>query len=115
MSLLDKKTMNEIKYYLPTAKTCLQLANFFSIFADPTRLKIISALSISPMCVTDIASALNINQTTLSHQLKLLRDAKIVKYERQGKILFYSIFNSLVNQLLLFGVDFISADEEQLS
>lgn len=111
MSLLDKKTMNEIKYYLPTAKTCMQLGNFFSVFADPTRLRIISALAISPMCVTDMASALAINQTTLSHQLKLLRDADVVRFDRQGKVLFYSIANSLINQLLLFGVEYISEDE----
>ena len=67
----------------------------------------LSALAISDMCVTDLAVVLNLNQTTVSHQLRLLRDLGAVKYKRQGKILFYSLKNDLISEVLLKGVEFL--------
>ena len=55
----------------------------------------------------DISKTLNINQTTVSHQLRLLRDNGVVKYKRQGKIVFYSLKNDLINEVLLKGVEFL--------
>jgi len=89
--LLDKKTENIVRQYLPNSVSLANLSRFFSALGDPTRLKIISALSISPMCVTDLAEVLCINQTTLSHQLNTLRNTGCVECKRQGKISFYSI------------------------
>lgn len=80
---------------------------FFSIFADPTRVKMLSALAISEMCVTDLSRVLEINQTTVSHQLRLLKNLGIVKSERSGKIIFYSLVNDTVNDVMLKGVEFL--------
>ena len=65
-----RKKQRDINYYMPEKNVLEDLANFFSIFADATRIKILSALSVSEMCVNDIASVLELNQTTVSHQLK---------------------------------------------
>ena len=110
LMILDEKTLQNLQYYMPENKVLQQLANFFSIFSDSTRLKILSALAVSEMCVNDIAVSLNINQTTVSHQLKLLKSIGAVKDQREGKIIFYSIANKTINDVMLNGVDYLSQD-----
>lgn len=105
--LLDKRTKSLIDDYVPTNEMLLDLVNFFSIFSDVTRLKIISALAISEMCVTDISRTLMINQTTVSHQLRLLKNYNAVITRRDGKIIFYSLKHELLNDVLLKGVEFL--------
>ena len=107
MLLLDKRTQNLIEDYMPSMDIISDLSCFFSVFADETRLKILSALSISEMCVTDLALVLEINQTTISHQLRILKNLSIVKIRRQGKVIFYSLRNELLNEILLKGVEFL--------
>ena len=67
----------------------------------------LSALAISEMCVTDISIMLKLNQTTVSHQLRLLKDLGAVKSRRQGKIIFYSLKSEMINEVLLKGVEFL--------
>ena len=74
---------------------------------DATRNKIICALCISEMCVSDLSRILGINQTTCSHQLRLLRAADIVTQRRDGKIIYYSLKNRKIENVLLAGVDFL--------
>ena len=105
--LLDKKTQGMIESYVPSDEILEELGSFFSLFSDLTRLRMISALAISEMCVTDLSSLLNINQTTVSHQLKTLRDIGAVKYRREGKIILYSLRNDIINDVLLKGVEFL--------
>ena len=105
--LLDEKKQRDINYYMPEENVLESLANFFSIFADATRIKILSALSVSEMCVNDIANILELNQTTVSHQLKSLKTVGAVKYRRDGKIIFYSIADNVINDCLLNGVNYI--------
>ena len=105
--LLDKKTQGLIESYVPSDEILEELVSFFSLFSDLTRLRMISALAISEMCVTDLSSLLNINQTTVSHQLKTLRDIGAVKYRREGKIILYSLRNDIINEVLLKGVEFL--------
>ena len=105
--LLDKKTQSMIENYLPSDEILEELVTFFSLFSDLTRLRMISALAISEMCVTDISSLLCVNQTTVSHQLKTLRDIGAVKYRRDGKIILYSLKNDVINEVLLKGVEFL--------
>lgn len=106
--LLDEKKQRAIHYYMPKENTLHSLANFFSVFADATRIKILSALSISEMCVNDIANILELNQTTVSHQLKSLKNIGVVKYRRDGKSIFYSISNNVINDCLLSGVEYLN-------
>ncbi|MCL2751622.1 MAG: metalloregulator ArsR/SmtB family transcription factor [Firmicutes bacterium] len=96
-----------IRDYMPPEKVLYDLVDYFSVFSDVTRIRIISALAISEMCVTDISQLLCINQTTVSHQLKTLKNESVVKMRRQGKVIFYSLANKKTNDLLLFGVEHI--------
>ncbi|MGN1213137.1 MAG: ArsR/SmtB family transcription factor [Christensenellales bacterium] len=105
--LLKEEIVKDVKYYLPEEKMCNKLANFFSMFSDSTRIKILSALAISEMCVNDISRILKINQTTVSHQLKLLKSTGTVKFRRDGKVIYYSISSKLINDCMLNGVDYL--------
>lgn len=104
---LDNQAVQSLEYYMPEVSVLQQMAEFFSVFSDSTRLKIISALSIREMCVNDISNSLKINQTTVSHQLKLLKQNNAVKDKREGKVIYYSIANPKINDILLNGVDFL--------
>lgn len=97
-----------VKEYIPDNRTLENISGFFGIFSDNTRLKIISILSLSSMCVGDIAYFLNCNQTTVSHQLGILRNAKIVTAVKNGKKIIYTLSNSHVEQLLEMGLIAIS-------
>lgn len=105
--LLDKRTQSLICDYVPTEDMINDLVKFFSIFSDATRLRMLSALAITEMCVTDISVILGINQTTVSHQLRLLKNLGAVRTRRQGKVIFYSLRNELLNDVLLKGVEFL--------
>ncbi len=105
--LLDKRTQSLVEDYVPEGEILDGIVCFFSIFADSTRVRILSALAITEMCVTDISRVLDINQTTVSHQLRLLKNVGIVKSMRCGKVIFYSLKNDTVNDVLLKGVEFL--------
>ena len=80
--LLDGRTRSLVEEYVPQGEILEGLVDFFSIFADGTRLRILSALAISELCVTDISRVLGINQTTVSHQLRYLKNVGIVQAAR---------------------------------
>ena len=105
--LLDRRTKDLVREYVPEGDVLDSITCFFSIFADPTRVRMLSALAISEMCVTDLSRVLEINQTTVSHQLRLLKNLGIVKCERFGKVISYSLVNDTVNDVMLKGVEFL--------
>ena len=105
--LLDKRTQSLVENYVPDGEVLDGLVCFFSVFADSTRVRILSALVISELCVTDISRVLDINQTTVSHQLRYLKNLGIVTCSRLGKVIFYSLKNEIVNDVLLKGVEFL--------
>lgn len=105
--LLDKRTQSLIEDYVPQGEILEGIVCFFSVFSDYTRVKILAALAISELCVTDLSKILSINQTTVSHQLRFLKSAGIVKSIRQGKIVFYSLTDERINDVLLKGIDFL--------
>ena len=107
MLLLDKRTQSLIEDYVPQGEILEGLVCFFSVFSDYTRVKILSALAISELCVTDLSLILEINQTTVSHQLRFLKSAGIVKCCRQGKIIFYSLTDDSINDVILKGIEFL--------
>ena len=101
------KVLDDMDCYLPDDVSVKRIARFFALLSDPSRVKLLSALTISPLCVTDNADILKMNQTTVSHQLRMLRDMDIVTCERQGKILKYKIANPKINEILLVGVEYL--------
>lgn len=105
--LLDRKLQTMVRDYVPSGEILDDLVCFFSMFSDYTRLRIISSLAVSEMCVSDLSNLLKLNQTTVSHQLRLLKNLNAVKTKRQGKVVFYSLRNDLIGDVLLKGVEYL--------
>ncbi|HHV65205.1 MAG TPA: helix-turn-helix transcriptional regulator [Peptococcaceae bacterium] len=76
---------------MPAEDTLTGLAELFKVFGDTTRIKILWALSESEMCVCDLAFLLNMTQSAISHQLRLLKQSRLVKNRKEGKVVFYSL------------------------
>ena len=86
----------------------MMLVDFYKLFSDVTRLKILYLLSMSEMCVCDISAALDMNQSTISHQLKTLRNSRLIRYRREGKVVYYSLDDEHIGQVLLQGMLHVS-------
>ena len=85
-------------------KDLLGLAEIFKLLGDFTRVRILQALSIEELCVCDISALLDLTQSAVSHQLRLLRAAKLVKFRKEGKIVFYSLDDDHVRNLFAQGL-----------
>ena len=104
---IDNLALENLKYYMPENDNLRQLADVFSLFSDVTRLKILSALSVTEMCVNDLSKYLQINQTTISHQLRYLKSYNLVIDKREGKSIKYSLATDFACKLLGEAVDYI--------
>lgn len=91
----------------PAEEVLYDLAELFKVFGDSTRIRILYALIESELCVGDIAQMLNLGQSAVSHQLKLLKDAKLVKFRREGKVIFYALNDDHVRTILNMGMEHI--------
>lgn len=89
-------------------ETSEQLALFFKIFGDGTRIKILSALESTEMCVCDLACTLNMTKSSISHQLAILKRSSLVKYRKEGKEVFYSLSDDHIKLILSMGLEHIS-------
>ena len=92
---------------MPGDETLYDLADLFRIFADSTRIKILYVLYESEMCVCDIAQLLGMTQSAISHQLRALKQSKLVKFRREGKTVFYSLADDHVVTILAQGMEHI--------
>lgn len=102
---INRITKDMIDMHLPNNDILDDLTYFYSVFCDNTRLKILISLSITQMCVNDLSEALQINQTTISHQLKILRSAGVVTATRKNKFIFYRITNKFISSIMINGID----------
>lgn len=92
---------------MPDEDTLYDLADLYKIFGDSTRIKIMYLLLKSEMCVCDIADVLNMNQSAISHQLRVLKQNKLVKNRREGKSVIYSLADQHVMSILSQGMEHI--------
>lgn len=93
---------------MPDDEILYDLAELFKIFGDSTRIKILYVLFESEMCVCDIAQLLGMTQSAISHQLRSLKQSKLVKYRREGKTVFYSLADSHVRSIMDQGMEHVA-------
>jgi len=93
---------------LPDDRTLYALAELFNLFGDTTRVKILCALFHSELCVGDIAELLDLTQSAASHQLRMLRNGKLVRFRREGKTVYYSLDDSHVVSIIGQGMDHVT-------
>lgn len=100
---VNLEKVEKIRINMPTDEFLFDMAELFKVFGDSTRMKIISALLDNELCVGEIASITNTTSSAISHQLRVLKQAKLVKYRREGKTIFYSLDDEHVRQLYELG------------
>ncbi|RQW06224.1 transcriptional regulator [candidate division KSB1 bacterium] len=105
---VQQDVYTQVMEKMPKDEMLYDLADFFKIFGDSTRIKILYALYSSEMCVQDLAEVLNMNQSAISHQLRILKQAGLVKYRKQGKYMIYSLDDEHVAQIITQGVAHLS-------
>lgn len=99
MEKIDIEKVNRIKKIMPSDDLLFEIAEVFKVFGDTTRMKIISALLESELCVGDIAEITNSTQSAISHQLRVLKQAKLVKFRKNGKTVNYSLDDEHISEL----------------
>ena len=91
LEAIHQDTVEMVKEKLPQEEILYDLGDFFKILGDTTRIKILSTLYQSEMCVCDIAVTLGMTQSAISHQLRVLKQGRLVKYRKEGKVVYYSL------------------------
>lgn len=104
---IHKEVVSKIEDSFPEDNVMCCLSDFFKLLGDNTRIKILYSLLNNELCVCDIAFALKMTISAISHQLKLLREANLVKTRREGKSIFYSLADEHVIKIIEFGMDHI--------
>ena len=92
---------------VPNKETMENIAELFKGFADATRVHILSLLAVEELCVTDIADKVNLSQSAISHQLRLLKQMQLIKFRREGKNILYSLADDHVKSILQMGVEHV--------
>lgn len=107
-NIIHEDIVVRVKDKLPAEETLYDLAELFKVFGDTTRIKIICALFESEMCVCDLSCLLNMTQSAISHQLRVLKSARLVKFRRKGKVVYYSLDDEHIKHIYDAGLNHIS-------
>ena len=105
---IHNDVVTDVRSKLPKEETLYDLAELFKVFGDSTRIKILCSLFEAEMCVCDISTTLNMSQSAVSHQLRVLKNAKLVKFRREGKVVYYSLDDDHVKHIFNEGLNQIS-------
>lgn len=108
---LHQNELYEAKKKEITTEMNRSLAEMFKVFADETRLRIICSLLNEELCVCDLCELLNLNQSTVSHQLQTLRTSKLVKYRKEGKQVYYTLEDEHIDAILRMAIAHIKEKE----
>ena len=108
VNIIHEDIVVRVKDKLPAEETLYDLAELFKVFGDTTRIKIICALFESEMCVCDLSCLLNMTQSAISHQLRVLKSARLVKFRREGKVVYYSLDDEHIKHIYDAGLNHIS-------
>ena len=103
-----EEIINRVQHQMPGEEELYDLAELFRIFGDSTRIRILYALYEGELCVCDLAQLLGMTQSAVSHQLRILKDAKLVRFRREGKSIFYALDDDHVRLILQVGMTHLS-------
>ncbi len=108
IDLADETAVREVKSKMLDNEIFLKISEDFKIFSDPTRVKILYALSQRELCVCDLASLLEMTHSAISHQLRIMRNSNLVKFKKVGKNVYYSLRDEHINIMLRMGIEHAS-------
>jgi ArsR family transcriptional regulator len=112
-NVIHQDKVDKVMEKMPSDRLAYKAADFFKIIGDKTRMKILLALFESELCVCDIAVLLDMNQSAISHQLRVLKQAELVKYRKDGRVVYYSLDDDHVKNILDQGLVHISHDHHK--
>ena len=110
-SAVHEHAVHEIEQGMPVEATMQNMADFYKVFGDLTRIKILCALSQSESCVCGLAEAIGMTQSAVSHQLRVLKQAKLVKNRRDGKTVYYSLADAHIQSILNQGMEHVNEED----
>ena len=102
---VHEEIVSKVAQSMPTENVLFDLSELFKVFGDSTRIRILYVLFEAEVCVCDIAEVLNMSQSAISHQLRVLKQAKLVKFRREGKTISYSLSDDHVRTIIGMGMD----------
>lgn len=105
---VHQDAVDRVRGHMPTEEEIGAMADLFKLFGDATRIKILCCLSQQELCVCDLAALIGMNQSAVSHQLRLLKQGRLVKSRREGKSVFYSLADGHVETVLAQGMEHVS-------
>jgi ArsR family transcriptional regulator len=105
---IHQEIVDRVDRQMPGEEELYDLAELFKVFGDTTRIRILYVLLNDEMCVCDIAALLGMNQSAISHQLRILKQSRLVKFRRDGKSVFYSLADDHVHAMIAQGMEHIS-------
>ena len=109
-SVIHQEVVDRVRQALPDEDTLLDLADAFKLFSDSTRLKILYALMEAEMCVCDISVLLGMTKSSVSHQLRVLKQSNLVKYRKAGRVIYYSLADDHVRTICRMGMEHVLED-----
>ncbi len=107
---IDAEEVARARAVMISDEAAARLAETFSVLGDPTRVRLICALQNAELCVCDLATLLNLSQSAVSHQLRLLRTMRLVKYRREGRVVHYSLDDEHIGNLFLQGLQHVAEE-----
>ena len=107
---INQETADELTGKIPVDEEIQDLAEFIKVFGDPTRIRILYYLREKPLCVHDLSHLSGMQQTAISHQLKVLRQMRLVKYHKEGRMAVYSLNDDHIGQILDIGLKHIAEE-----
>lgn len=110
ITVIHEDVVNKVKKEMPDELKLVATAELLKVFGDPTRIKIICALLKAEMCVCDLSALLDVSQSAVSHQLKTLKQARLVKYRRDGKVIYYSLDDDHIGRIFEAGYEHVMED-----
>ena len=106
--IVNEEIVKQVKQSLPKEEILYDVAELFKVFGDSTRIKIICALFNEEICVNDLAASLQMTQSAISHQLRILKSANLIKCRREGKLMYYALDDEHVTHIFKAGFDHVT-------
>lgn len=102
--VIHRDVIEKVRTAMPAEESLYDVAELFKVFGDTTRIRILCALSEAELCVCDIAALLGMTQSSISHQLRVLKQARLVRYRKDGKVVYYSLDDDHVRSIFDLGL-----------
>ncbi|MBI5551971.1 MAG: helix-turn-helix transcriptional regulator [Desulfobacterales bacterium] len=112
MPCIHPETIRLVQEKMPASSVLAELADFYKLFGDGTRLRILTALSIAELCVCDLSALLDMKQPAVSHQLRVLKQGRVVRARREGKVVYYALNDEHIRNVLQVGLEHLGERQE---